>query len=238
MEPQDITPDVMRVLFADFPAWYPLEIAFRTVIMYLFVLLALRFLGKREISELSLFEFAIVIALGSAVGDPMFYHDVPIVNGVTVVAVVVMAQRLLQTILQRSHRFERIIEGQPSILVSDGIINTGVLTKERISYDELFTALRGDGIEQLGQVRRAILETSGQISTFAFAPEEARDGLTLLPTIDPDYPPVTPAGTIADQPQTLACNKCGKVEKVIDRAPVCSHCQNKEWIPATKGLLP
>ena len=65
--------DFGRMLFGDEPPLFLLEIAFRTVVIYVYTLVLIRWIGSRSIAQLSLVEFLLVIALGSAVGDAMFY---------------------------------------------------------------------------------------------------------------------------------------------------------------------
>ena len=72
--------DWERIVIHDFPWVYLGEVAFRTVFMFLVVLAALTVSGKREVRQLSIYELVLVIGLGSAAGDPMFYDDVPLAS--------------------------------------------------------------------------------------------------------------------------------------------------------------
>ena len=90
MEPVDVF-DLKRMLIGDESPLFLLEIVVRTLIVYVYALLLLRWLGSRTIGQLSTVEFLLVIALGSAVGDAMFYPDVPLVHAMLVVTVVVFA---------------------------------------------------------------------------------------------------------------------------------------------------
>ena len=80
--------DLQRMFFGMQPPLFYLEIAVRTLVIYAWGLLLLRWLGSRTIGQLSTVEFLLVIALGSAVGDPMFYPDVPVFYGMAVITVV------------------------------------------------------------------------------------------------------------------------------------------------------
>jgi len=82
---QPIQPfDWERILIHDFPWLYLGEVALRTVIMFTVLLLALTVSGKREVKQLSVYELVLLIGLGSAAGDPMFYDDVPISAAIVV----------------------------------------------------------------------------------------------------------------------------------------------------------
>src|SRR5882757_8230105 len=94
--------DAMRILLGNQPASYLVEVVLRTVVMYLFTLVVIRFLGKRGLSELTPFEYIILIAMGSAVGDPMFYPNVPVLQPMVVLAVIVVMQKVLLRATARS----------------------------------------------------------------------------------------------------------------------------------------
>ena len=82
------------------------ETAFRSVIMFLVILFSLRLLGKRGVKQLSVFELGVIIGLGSAAGDPMFYKDVGLLPGMIVFFVIISLYRLITYLINRSDRFE------------------------------------------------------------------------------------------------------------------------------------
>jgi uncharacterized membrane protein YcaP (DUF421 family) len=81
--------DWRRMLWGDEPPLFLLEIVFRTMVIYGYTMALMRWLGSRTIGQLSSIEFLLVIALGSAVGDAMFYPDVPLLHAIAVITVVV-----------------------------------------------------------------------------------------------------------------------------------------------------
>lgn len=168
-----------RIFIGDAPLAFALEIAFRTAFMYLYTLALVRLLGKRGMGQLSPFEMVIIVALGSAVGDPMFYADVPLFHGVIVVTVVVALERVLVRLTERNRMLERLIESSPVLLVTDGEIDMGALDREDLSLAELYMSLREHGIEHLGEVRRAYLEPNGKVSVYRNG--LARLGKSVLP---------------------------------------------------------
>ena len=88
--PPDHRPlDLRRMFIGDEPPLFLVEVALRTLVIFLFTLVAMRFLGKRGVAQLSLVEVTIVLGLGSAVGDPMFQPDVPLLHSLIVIAVIV-----------------------------------------------------------------------------------------------------------------------------------------------------
>jgi uncharacterized membrane protein YcaP (DUF421 family) len=169
-----------RIFLGDLTVALVLEIVLRTAVMYLYTLALVRVLGKRGLGQLSPFELVIIVALGSAVGDPMFYTDVPLIHGIIVITAVVALERVLVKLTERNRGVERLIESVPVLLVRDGILLAEALDQEDLSQSEVFMGLREKGVEHLGEVRRAYLEPSGHISVFK-EKAPARMGASVLP---------------------------------------------------------
>jgi uncharacterized membrane protein YcaP (DUF421 family) len=158
--------DVQRMFFGDLPALFILEVAFRTSFMYLYTLAAARLIGKRGMGQLTPFEYIIVIALGSATGDPMFYPEVPLIHGIVVITSIVLLEKLLARLTQTRPRLEDALESVPTLLIKNGKIIEDSLQKSELSRQELFMQLRMNKIRNVGEVERAFLEPSGRISVF------------------------------------------------------------------------
>jgi uncharacterized membrane protein YcaP (DUF421 family) len=156
--------DLHRIVLGDHPAPFYLEIALRTSLMFIFALVLLRMMGKRSLGQLSPFDLVIIIALGSAVGDPMFYDDVPLAHGATVVAVVLALYLVVSRAAQRSPQVERFLDSTPTILVRDGVVDENALRRQGMSENELVESLRLEAIASIDEVAIAILETSGRVS--------------------------------------------------------------------------
>lgn len=231
-----VTPfDLKRMFLGDESPLFLAEVAARSAFIFLYTLVLLRLLGKRGIRQLSLFEFAIIIGLGSAVGDPMFYPDVPLSHAMVVIAVIMFLYRGLTTIMRRSERFERLVEGEPSRVVEAGRLDPARLDAERLTRDELFELLREAGITQLGEVKRAYLEQTGLLSTFAFPPSEVRPGLPIVPPWELRPPPCLDAGSEVEA-GPYACLRCGGLLRLAtrERLPRCAHCGSAGWTRALR----
>lgn len=183
--------DLQRMFLGDeMSMLFLVEILFRTAIMYLSALLLVRFIGKRGLGQLSPFEFLVVIAMGSAAGDPMFYPDVPLLHGIVVLAGIVVLQKILIEFAARNNRAEHFIESIPALLIKDGLILDEELKKEGIARDELMMQLREHGIANVAEVKLAYLEPSGHLSIFRQDSEpSSHAGETTLPHIDLAPPP-------------------------------------------------
>jgi uncharacterized membrane protein YcaP (DUF421 family) len=200
------------------------ETAFRTLIMFLVILISLRLLGKRGIKQLSVFELGVIIGLGSAAGDPMFYKDVGLLPGILVFTMVVGLYRLITFLISRSQRFEQLVEGKPTCIIKEGLFVVENFSKEPIAIDELFTELRQHSILHLGQVEQAILENNGEVSVYFYEDEAVRHGLPILP----DLPDV--ASQQVGAPGKYACTFCGSVQEMAGatHAP-CNKCGKDKW---------
>lgn len=222
--------DLGRMMLGDEPPLFLLEIAFRTVVIYLYTFVLIRWVGSRSIAQLSLVEFLLVIALGSAVGDAMFYPDVPLVHCLLVITVVVLLDKALTHIVARSSRLEDVIEGRSVEVIRDGVINCEALKAHNFGHDELFEQLRLKDIEHLGQVRGAYLETNGMISVFQATSDASIPGLEIVPPWDVTEPEKRAAGDEATS-GTFACKQCGTTidAQSGEVLPKCQNCSGKCW---------
>src|SRR3982751_6355612 len=93
MQESDYAFDLGRILLGNRPWVFLVEIFLRTVVMYAYVLFVVRLLGKRGMGQLAPFDFVIIIALGSATGDPMFYPDVPLLHAIVAITAIVLFTR-------------------------------------------------------------------------------------------------------------------------------------------------
>lgn len=220
--------DWLRLLIGDAPPLFLLEITLRVLAIFLWTTALLRWIGGRSISQLSLVEFLLVIALGSAVGDGMLYPDVPLLHAFLVVFLVVAMDKLIDYGIHKWHGFKTVVDGTPIQLVGEGRILTAALKSARIAPSEAHEMLRLKGIRNLGQVETAWMETSGAVSVFcAGAPGP---GLPLVPPpVLRDAGPV-PAGASA------CCADCGFLSET---SGPCPHCGCTGRLAATQaGALP
>ncbi len=229
---EEVVPfDLVRVFFGDEPPFFLVEIGFRTVFIYLYTLLLIRWIGSRSIAQLSLVEFLLVIALGSAVGDAMFYPDVPLFHCMLVITVVVLIDKALSFMVARYPRLEDAIEGKSVEVVRDGIIHCAKMRAVNFGHDELFEQLRLSDVEHLGEVRSAYLETNGRLSVFKLPTSLQKPGLSIEPPWDVRPPVERLAGDAAGG--DVACPDCGTVRQFLpDRVlPKCPNCQSARWHP-------
>lgn len=203
------------------------ETALRTFIMFLVILLSLRLLGKRGIKQLSVFELGVIIGLGSAAGDPMFYKDVGLLPSILVFAIVVLLYRTITNLINKSRHIEQFVEGVPRRIVKDGCFIVENFKKEPIAFDELFAQLRLNHISHLGQVREAVIETNGEVSVLFFADKDVKWGLPIHPDV------VEKISEHITEEGHYACNYCGHTEYLQPvKSYTCNVCGKKEWLQA------
>lgn len=144
---------------------------FRAIVLYLIVLIVMRFMGKREIGQLQPFELAISIMIADLASIPMTEIGIPLFNGIVPILGLLVMHLIISVINLKSLKAREIMCGKPSILIYRGKINEKELRKERFTINELQERLRGNNVVNLGDVEYAILETSGQV-TVILKPEK------------------------------------------------------------------
>ena len=167
---------------------------FRSIILYIIVLIVMRLMGKREIGQLQPFELAISIMIADLASIPMTEIGIPIFNGIIPILGLLVMHLIISVINLKSLKAREIICGKPSILIYRGKIDEKVLKKERFTINELEERLRGNNVVNLGddlvvdgKVMNKNLKLIGknynwlkkQVEKFGIKPEEA-----LVVTID------------------------------------------------------
>ncbi len=163
-----------------------LVIFFRTIILYLVVILALRLMGKRQIGQLQPSELVVTIMISELVSIPMQNIGVPLISGLIPVFTLLVAEVVLSFVSLKSRRLNRLLSGHSSILISNGKINEKELAKSRFNIEDLLEELRINNYPDIGDIEFAVLETNGQLSILpktCARPVTARDLSLNLPEV-------------------------------------------------------
>jgi len=144
-----------------------LDIVFRCIGVYLFMVVAIRVFGKKELSQLSTTDLVFLVLISNSVQNAMVGPNVSLRGGIIAATVLFSLNHLLKILMYRSGKVKEMIEGKPVILVSDGKVDIKNLHDENIGLDELEEAIREHGIESYKEVRLAILEVDGNISVIS-----------------------------------------------------------------------
>lgn len=141
-----------------------LDIALRTGIVYLALLLGLRLTGKRQAGQMTPFDFLLLLLLANAVQNAMTGPDTSLTGGLVAAGTLFTANIVVAWIARRNRRVEAIVEGTPTLLIRGGQILTQNCHREGITRDDLLRALREHGVSTVEEVRTAILEVDGTVS--------------------------------------------------------------------------
>ena len=148
-----------------------METVIRVALIYLVILIGLRLLGKRELSQLTPLELITLMLIPEIVSQSMIGEDFSLTNGVIGITTVFSLVFLTSLLKYLSQKFALLVDGSPSILVERGKFIPENLHKERVTPDEVFSEMHKSGLEELYEVKWAILETDGKIS---IVPEHAK----------------------------------------------------------------
>lgn len=141
-----------------------LTLFYRTLILYLIVIAALRIMGKRQLGELQPSELVVAIMISDLAAIPIEDGEKSIWMGMVPILTLVAAEILLSILEIKSEAFRTIITGRPSVIIRNGKLQIKVLKKLRLSLDDVLEQLRLMGYSQITEVDTAMLETNGQIS--------------------------------------------------------------------------
>lgn len=158
-----------------------LEIVLRTVVMYLYTIFLSRMVGQGGVGQIGPFEFVLVIAVGSAAGDPMFYPEVGLLHGILVITVVILLHRATVFVLHRHKHLEETLEGGPLLVVRRGTIEDRALGSGTLTERELLALLRIEGIKDTGEVECAFFEPNGRLSVFRYPEDDRRRVRSTVP---------------------------------------------------------
>lgn len=157
-----------------------MDVVLRATAIFFALFLLLRLFGKRQLGQMTPFEFVSLVVLGDFVQQAVTHNDYSVTGAVLAVATFGFWALVLGWIGYRSDRMRKLIDGEPRVLVRDGEVLHAMLERDKIPLDELLSELRLAGIARVDQVEWAILETNGKISFIekdkkADQPPEAED---------------------------------------------------------------
>jgi uncharacterized membrane protein YcaP (DUF421 family) len=141
-----------------------MDIALRGIVLYAFIVLVMRVIGRRELSSMTPFDLVLVIILGDAVQQGLTQDDYSVTGAIIAVSTIASLQVLTSYLSFRSQRVRKVLEGLPIVLVDHGKIVERNLSRERMTEDEVAEEMRQQQIASLDEVQWAILESNGSIS--------------------------------------------------------------------------
>jgi uncharacterized membrane protein YcaP (DUF421 family) len=145
-----------------------LEIALRTAVVYLVVIVGIRLSGKREVGQMTPFDLALLLLLSNSVQNAMTGPDNSLNGGVVAAMTLLLLNYLVAELSGGNRRFRKFIQGSPTLLIHNGDLIPAHAAKEHVSMDEINRALREHGIEKVSDVSLAVLEVDGSISCLKY----------------------------------------------------------------------
>lgn len=220
--------DFKQILLGSEDWSFLLETVLRTSIMFVIIILGLRLLGKRGVKQLSVFELVVIIGLGSAAGDPMFYKDVGIIPAIVVFTMIISLYSIITYFIGKSKKFEQLVEGQPICLIDEGVFCIDDFKKETLGEDEFFAELRLKGVSHLGLIEKAIEEISGEISVFYYEDKDIKYGLPIMPnSLEKTLKTFT-------KNTYYSCTFCGYTQECDSGTQSnCRVCGKDEWVESS-----
>jgi uncharacterized membrane protein YcaP (DUF421 family) len=153
----------MGILIPDTPI---VEKIIRPAIVYLFLLLAFRIAGKRELGQMTPFDLIVLLTISNVLQNAMIGPDTSLGGGLIGAAAMIGLNGVLARVTFRFPRLARILNGEPTVLIENGQTNSANLRREVMTVEELQRALRKHDLdwEDLPRIERAMLELDGTVT--------------------------------------------------------------------------
>lgn len=136
----------------------------RTIVMYVAILISVRLMGKRQISQLQTSELVVTLLISELAVMPIQQHDDPLWNGLVPMVVLVVCEIGVSLLMLKSGKFRQVVCGSPIVVIENGKVLQREMRRLRMSTEDLFEELRQAGAFALEDVAYAIIETNGRIS--------------------------------------------------------------------------
>lgn len=221
--------DWHRLLAGNAPWSFLAEVALRSVLTFVLLVLAMRWLGRRVAGQYTLFEVAILVTLAAVIGVPLQASNRGLLPPLIIALVCVALHRLLGHLGVRHRRLETAISTDLTLLVKDGRLMLEAMHRTVMGRKKVFELLRMQGYQHLGQIRRAYLEPSGSFSVLAAS--DPAPGLCVLPDYD---------RALRDEARVsgyYACRCCGETRHATaSPGDDCPRCGANQWDPATAAI--
>ena len=141
-----------------------LEIAGKSVAVYLFIIVAIRIFGKKELAQLSVVDLVFILLISNSVQNAMVGSDTSLPGGLVAAFGLFTANYILKLALRNSDKFNKLIQGDKILLVHNGVVSVKGMNEATMTIDELERAIREHGVTCIKDVDLAVLEVDGNIS--------------------------------------------------------------------------
>lgn len=142
--------------------WY--ELTIRTSVVFLSLFIMFRFFGKKHLGEMAAFDFILLLIISEAIQNSLVGDDKSIPGGLIVVLTLMVLTAAMNILAYRSRRMEKIIDGEPKVLIRNGFVIHQMMKKEKLTEQELYEAVREQGVMDPSEFKLATIEANGRIS--------------------------------------------------------------------------
>lgn len=142
----------------------------RPIVVYVFLIIGLRIAGKREMAQLNPFDLVVLLTISNTVQNAIIGEDNSVTGGVLGAMTLLGVNYLVVRFLYNHEKLDRLIEGDPDVLIDKGVVQVAALKKELITRTELEAAAHKQGFESLDSIERAVLDPGGTVSFVARKP--------------------------------------------------------------------
>ena len=139
-------------------------IAGKTAVVYVFLVLGLRLMGKRELGQMNIYDLVLVIVLANAVQNSMVGDDTTLFGGIVAAITLLVINKLLTLAMTHSDKLENMMAGQPTLILNDGQLIADHMRREGVTREQVLAALREHGIDKMEDAHMCVLEVDGSIS--------------------------------------------------------------------------
>ena len=144
----------------------------RTIILYIFVTLGIRLMGKRQIGEMQPNELVVTLLISEIAAIPLQDTSQPILNGVVAIFMLVILEILISVISMKSLFMRKIMNGKSAVIIKNGVIDQQMMKSVRMTVLDLVELLRGQDVFDISTVAFAVLEVNGNLSVLLKSSEQ------------------------------------------------------------------
>ena len=136
----------------------------RTIIIYMTLIAVMRIMGKRQIGELEISDLATTFLISEIASLPITDTELPISHAIVPIIALLTLEVFISALLSRFPKIKFLFRASPATLIKDGVLSQKAMRDARLSFDELFSELRRQGVDDISHVSYAILEQNGNIT--------------------------------------------------------------------------
>lgn len=144
----------------------------RTIVLYIFVTLGIRLMGKRQIGEMQPNELVITLLISEIAAIPLQDTSQPILNGVVAIFMLVILEIIISVITMKSLYVRKIMNGKSAVIIKNGVIDQNMMRQVRMTVLDLVELLRGQDVFDISTVSYAVLEVNGNLSVLLKSSEQ------------------------------------------------------------------